>query len=142
MKIYFWNCKGLGRTSAVSQLKESIRHNLPDLVCLSETKNSSGFVGSVCKKLKFGKNWDTYDPVGKKGGLMVAWKEGVDVQQIQKTDFCLKGNEKDNLWLIFIYASTEANERKRQWEWLINMSQNWGSHWIVGGDFNDIRNST
>lgn len=129
MKIFFWNYRGLGGPSTFCQLKESIRLNFPDLVFLSETKNSSGFVGSVCKKLKFGKNWDTYDPIGKKEGLMEAWKEGVDVQQIQKTDFCLEvqiieGNEKDNLWLIFVYASTEAHERKRQWEWLINRSQN------------------
>lgn len=65
------------------------------------------------------KNWETYDPVGRKEGLMVAWKEGVDVKQIQKSDFCLKvqmteGNEQKNLWIIFLHASTDAREKKRQ----------------------------
>lgn len=50
---------------------------------------------------------------------MVAGKEGVDVHQIQKSDFCLEvqlfeGNVTDTLWIIFVYASTEAHERERQ----------------------------
>lgn len=114
---------------------------------LCETKNSSDFVGSVYKKAQvFLKNWETYDPVGRKEGLMVAWKEGVDVKQIQKSDFCLKvqmikGNEQKNLWIIFLHASTDAREKKRQWDWLKNRSQNWGSLWIMGEDFNNIINS-
>lgn len=52
---------------------------------------------------------------------MVAWKEGVDVKQIQKSDFCLKvqmtkGNEQKNLWIIFLHASKDAREKKRQWD--------------------------
>lgn len=67
-----WNCGGLGGPATISQLKESPRLYLPDVIFLYETKQPVGFIGIVCKKLRFETRWDTCDPVGKKGGLMVA----------------------------------------------------------------------
>lgn len=103
-------------------------------------------MGSVCKKLKFGNNWETYDPVGRRGGLLVAWKEGIDIMQIRKSEFCLElqmkdGKDQDIFWVIFVHASIDAKERRRQWDWLKDRSQSWGSKWVMGGDFNDIRNT-
>lgn len=69
MRLLAWNCRGLGGPSTVSQLKESIRLSLPDIIFLCKTKQSRGYVGSVCKKLKFGNRWETSDPVGRKGGV-------------------------------------------------------------------------
>lgn len=52
----------------------------------------------------------------------MAWKEGVNVKHIQNSDFCLEvmteGNEQKNIWIIFVHASTDARERKKQWDWL------------------------
>lgn len=44
-----------------------------------------------------------------------------------------------DLWIIFLYASVKTRERKRQWEWLQDRKQQWGTRWIIGGDFNDIK---
>lgn len=52
-----------------------------------------------------------------------------------------KEQEGDSLWIIFIYASTEAKERRKQWELLMKRKSQWGSRWILEGDFNDIRNN-
>lgn len=75
---------GLERPATISQLKESSRLYLPDIYFLYETKQSKGFVETVSRKLRFGNRWDTYDPIGKKGGLIVAWKQGVEVKHLIK----------------------------------------------------------
>lgn len=117
MTILAWNCRGLGRSATISQLKESSRLYLPDVYFLCETKQSRGFVGSVCQKLRLGNWWDTWDPVGKKGGLMVAWRNRVEVKQIRKSEFCIEmlveqeDNDED-LWIVFVHASVETRKAK------------------------------
>lgn len=76
---------------------------------------------------------------------MVAWKQGVKVKQIRKSDFCIEmlveqEDDEEDLWIIFVHANVDARERRRQWEWLKDRRQQWGSRWILGGDFNDIKN--
>lgn len=51
MKLMAWNYKGLGEISTVSQLKESVRFHLPDVIFLCKTKQSRGFIRTVCKSL-------------------------------------------------------------------------------------------
>lgn len=74
----------------MAQLKESIRLNLPEIIFLCETKQTRGFVGSVCKKLRYGSRWETSEPVGKKRGMLVAWNQNVEIIQVLKTGFSLE----------------------------------------------------
>lgn len=144
MKILSWNCRGLGGPSTISQLKESIRLYLPGLIFLCETKQKSSFIQTVCKQLKYGKRWDVVEPEGKNGGLWVAWNEDMQVTQIIKTTFCyeLKVTEavsNETFWVILVYASTDSKERQQQWDYLVRRKDSWGQKWVMGGDFNDIR---
>lgn len=144
MKILSWNCRVLGGPSTIPQLKESIRLNLPEVLFICETKQSWNFAQTVCKNLRFGNIWDTVEPVGKSGGLLVAWKEEIQIRSIIKNDFCYEiqiqsDEDVKPLWLIFVYTSTESRERRTQWEYLIQRKQCWGSRWVMGGDFNDIK---
>lgn len=119
MRILVWNCRGLEGPATISQLKESSRLYLIDVIFLCETKQLVGFIGIMCKKLSFGTRWDTCDPVSKKRGLMVAWKQWVKVKQIRKFDFCIEmlveqeDDEKD-LWIIFMHANVDAREIKEE----------------------------
>lgn len=87
MKLLSWNCRGLGEPFTVSQLKEPVRLNLPDLMFLCETKQNKGFTETVCKRLKFGNRWAVSEPIGRKEEMMVAWTRDVEVKHIGKTDF-------------------------------------------------------
>lgn len=60
------------------------------MVFICETKKAKGFMGTVCRKLNFGERWTVRDPVGKKGGMLVAWRENVQVQVISSTKFCME----------------------------------------------------
>lgn len=41
-------------------------------------------------------------------------------------------DEGEHFWVIFIHASTDARERKRQWEILKGRRYKWGSRWVMG----------
>lgn len=123
MRLLSWNCRGLGGPFTVSQLKESVRLNLPDMIFLCESKQYKGFIGTVCKRLKFGNKWEVREPIGRKGGMMVAWTSNVEVKQLRISDFRIEmlltiAAEGLELWIIWVYASTEEHERKNQWEFL------------------------
>lgn len=74
MRALAWNCKGMGGPFTISQLKESIRLYLPDIIFICEAKQSKGFMGIVCRRLKFGDRWAVRYPVGKKGDF---WLHGL-----------------------------------------------------------------
>lgn len=117
MKLMAWNCRGLGETSTVSQLKEYIRFHLLDVIFLCETKQSRGFIGTVCKKLKFGNRWVASDPVGRKENELVAWKEHVNILSFWQNEFSIElqveiNGGKEAFWAVFVYASTDAMEKQ------------------------------
>lgn len=43
------------------------------------------------------------------------------------------------IWAIFVYANNKEKVRAEQWQELWTKSGQWGSKWILGGEFNDIR---
>lgn len=144
MRIISWNCRGLGGPAIVPQLKESMRLYLPDLLFICETKQKCGFIRTVCRNLSLGIRWDMVEPVGKRGGLLVAWSDRIQIQKIIKRDFCVEmlvepERSEDIFWAIFVYASTENKDRERQWEFLQLRKQHWDERWMIGRDFNDIR---
>lgn len=49
-------------------------------------------------------------------------------------------SEEEEFWLIFVHASTDARVRQEQWEELKKRKQVWGIRWVLGGDFNEIKN--
>lgn len=71
-------------------MTESIRLHLPDVIFVCETQQARGFMGTVCKKLHFGNKWEVRDPRGKKGGLLVAWRDTVRILRVWSSDFCIE----------------------------------------------------
>lgn len=144
MKILAWNCRGIGGNSTVSQLKESIRFQNPDIVFLSETKHSIDVIRKVSKQLKCEDRWLVKEPNGRKGGMFVTWDQRIEVKLFLIHEFCIEikiRNEDRNsdLRIILIYASIDLRERQEQWEFLKHRKQMWGSYGILGNNLNDIK---
>lgn len=83
-------------------------------------KQCSNFIRTKSKSLRLGRNWDVVEPVGKKGGLSVAWSDRVQIRQKYKNDLCFElliEQEKVELtfWEIFVYASTDSSLRRAQY---------------------------
>lgn len=87
------------------------------MIFICETKQNSKFVQIVCKNLRFGNRWDTVEPIGKSGELLVVWKKEIQIRSMNKNVFCYEIQlesevDVEPLWVIFVYASTESKERK------------------------------
>lgn len=113
---------------------------------LCETNQGINLIERVTKKLQFKDRWAMKEPRGRKGGMLIAWGQHVDIKQIWMNDFCIElqiaiEGEGEAVWVIFVYASTDAKERQQQWEFLQVRKQRWGLYWVMGGDFNDIKNN-
>ncbi|MBA0864084.1 hypothetical protein Goshw_029759 [Gossypium schwendimanii] len=78
MKIFSWNCRGVGNPATVREMKQLLIANGPGVVFLYETKihsNSFSRIRSIyrmegCLAVSSG---------GKSGGLALLWREGVKV---------------------------------------------------------------
>lgn len=82
MKIFSWNCRGLGNPRAVEELEYLISSFMPMVVFLMEVKVDR----EVVDKLKVKKNFEGlfYVPhVNNGGGLALLWKER-DMVQLQR----------------------------------------------------------
>lgn len=97
-------------------------------------------MGTVCKKLHFGNNWEIRDPRGKKGGLLIAWKDTVRILEVRSNDFCIKvhvesEDSQDNFVAIFVHTHIDAKTRQLHLEELKNRKHLWGEKWVIGEDF-------
>jgi exonuclease III len=86
MKILSWNCRGLGKPSAVRDLKQIIKAHQPDIIFLSETKfQSSDF---LLRNNSFGNNFSnfvvdcTMSHRNRSGGLAMFWSNNVNINII------------------------------------------------------------
>lgn len=143
-----WNCRDLGGPSTISQLKESIRCHLPDLVFVCETKKNNQFVNTVCSRLKFQNRWISVEPNGMSGGLLDLWSERVIIHTVITSQFCVElectnDNDLGKFWAVFVYVSTDSQLWQQQWDYLVQKKDNWGEDWFFffggRGDFNDIK---
>ena len=79
MILLAWNCWGLSRAESKRSLKAIVNKVCPDLLFLSEVKISSNRVKSILYSLGFYK-LECVQPRGLKGGIILGWKNGVDVE--------------------------------------------------------------
>ncbi|KAG4192917.1 hypothetical protein ERO13_A07G187666v2, partial [Gossypium hirsutum] len=74
MKILSWNCCGVGNPAIVTQLKQLLIANIPNIIFLCETKiHSNGFqqIRNMCRM----EGCFAVDSKGKSGGMALLWRE-------------------------------------------------------------------
>ncbi|XP_012859003.1 PREDICTED: uncharacterized protein LOC105978134 [Erythranthe guttata] len=140
MNCLFWNCQGLGGPLTIHTLEEILREHNPQLVFLSETRATPGFID----KLK--QRWNLFgiavDRVGSGSGLALLWSKEVTVELrsysqnfIDVNVDCLLRHKK---WRFTGFYGFPENHRKRlSWELLRSLGGKDTLPWIVGGDFNE-----
>ncbi|XP_025702728.1 uncharacterized protein [Arachis hypogaea] len=144
MKILMWNCRGLGRPLTVHNLKGIIRSHSPEIVFLCETKNPSRSVEQKLRGCGF-KDWSLVNPEGTAGGLVIAWKEGLEVTVINSNHFFIAIIVKDKVtnhdWcLLGVHLSTNDQIRSQQFGELSLILQQVHGEVAIIGDFNTITN--
>ncbi|KAK8299706.1 hypothetical protein V6Z12_D05G339400 [Gossypium hirsutum] len=92
MKIFCWNCRGVGNPATVRELKQLLVANGPDIVFLCETFILMRFFS---------------------GGLAVMWREGVRVTMLRFTGFYGQADPRlrQNAWDMPRRVKSRNNER-------------------------------
>lgn len=80
-----WNCRGIGRVAAVRSLQVMIQTHKPSILFLSELKTSSlPKIQKIMSSLGF-PNLEFVPSIGAAGGLVLGWKNSVQIQVIVST---------------------------------------------------------
>ena len=78
MRVVCWDYRGIGTDSTVRRLKEIYNKYLLDIICLSETKQGDDYIRDLGCELGF-PFYVTVPPNGLSGGLVIFWKQEVDL---------------------------------------------------------------
>ncbi|KAK6160648.1 hypothetical protein DH2020_004029 [Rehmannia glutinosa] len=143
MSCIVWNARGLGNQRAFRELKRLIVEKDPHLLFLSETRMRE----YNCRRWKEWLNFMGMFVVnceGKKGGLMLLWKNTIEVTiksfSSGHIDSIVKDGEK--IWRFMgFYGNPDARRRKDSWilmKRLTGISELKDLPWLMGGDFNEL----
>lgn len=140
-----WNCRGIGRAVAVRMLRELLRSHRPDVLFLSEIKSSNNTrILNLSTSLGFD-NSHFVPSRGKAGGLLLLWKNSINLQLILSTDFiinCLISTNHDGTdipWqCTFVYGPTLPSLKGLFWDDLNRIGEAFESPWFLVGDFNSV----
>lgn len=140
MRVFHWNCHGLARAAAVRTLRAWIGKLSPDVIFLVETK--IGDVSSVFCRLGFS-NFVQQPSVGRKGGLTLAWRAGVDleVSAINQSfiNALIFSDPRHVPWMLtLVYGPSIWSDKPRFWEQLRSVGQAFNGAWMCLGDFNSV----
>ncbi|KAL9682674.1 hypothetical protein QQ045_014479 [Rhodiola kirilowii] len=138
MKLFSWNCQGLGRPQIVRALKDAIRVFLTQVVGLIETKMRT--VGWDTMKLKLGfQNCFVVGREGLSSGMSVLWNNESELEIVSYSkshvDAIFQGRDKFRFTLF--YGEPVCGNR-RSWELLARLSLQFNLPWVVMGDFNEV----
>lgn len=78
MKILSWNCRGLGNLAIVSELRQLLVANIPDIIFLSETNLRTCEFDRIRRWCNM-TGCFVMDAVGRKGGLAMLWTNDWDI---------------------------------------------------------------
>ena len=141
MNAISWNCRGLGATSTVHELKDLCRRVKPSLLFLMETRAKGNRIIEVQRRLHFQKMF-SIDSDGSSGGLCLFWNANVEVEIVdacQNYIHTLCRSRDDGLdWdCTFVYGNPIFPERRYLWERL-RVLHIGNSPWMCIGDFNEL----
>ena len=81
MNAISWNCRGLGATSTVQELRDLCKQLKPTIVFLMETRAKEGKVEELRRGLKFDFKY-SIDSDGLLGGLCLLWNKNIDIEVV------------------------------------------------------------
>lgn len=120
-----------------------MRNHNPEFLCLAETKVDN--VASILNFVGFF-HFVIHPPLGRQGGLLLAWRVGVDVEVV-----CVNANAINVLvyfdpsntpWLLTrVYGPTNWHLKPNFWNSLQDLTHAFAGPWLCLGDFNCILNS-
>ena len=115
MSVLYFNCRGLGATQAVADLRGLLRRLALNLVFLLETKRSTSEMNAILRDLS---NYVGVfiDARGRAGGLALLWDKTTNVQflssSLRHIDVTVQWDADSNAWCFSgIYDWPESQQK-------------------------------
>lgn len=142
MSLLSFNCRGLGNTAAVNNLRNLVRREAPSLIFLAETKLSCGEMMKVKAKLT-GYDGLAVDSCGRSGGVALLWRKEIMVDlrsmSVHHIDVWVREGLGDVEWRFTgFYGWPEIQNRHLSWKLMEELPAQVNAPWVCMGDFNEI----
>ena len=143
MKILMWNWQGLGKPLTVHSLKGICKSHSPEVVVLCKTKNQPSIVENTILKCGYSNSF-CVNLVGAAGGLVVGWKDHIQISIQEHDGFFIYFKILDQVqqleWGVFaVHLHSKKRIRQPQFEKLLELTKQAGEkNYIIFGDFNVI----
>ena len=152
MRLFSWNCQGLGNPWTVRALHNLVRMKVPQILFLSETRQDAkmvevlrcrlGFQGCFTVPTNRGGNG------GGGGGLAFLWDESVHVEVKSFSSSHIDVVVEDVGGGGFLrrvtgfYGHPEGGRRRESWNLLKSLGNQFDLPWVCCGDFNELVESS
>ncbi|KAG2640941.1 hypothetical protein PVAP13_2KG131416 [Panicum virgatum] len=141
MRALCWNCRGIGNSVTVRELRDLAKDYAPSVLCILETQIARTRVENLRYSLGYDNSF-VVNSNGRSGGLGVFWKNDISLKVIKysqyhiDTEICER--DKEPWRLTFIYGEANRAEREKTWYLLKFIKSHSPLPWICMGDFNEI----
>nr|GEZ31425.1 RNA-directed DNA polymerase, eukaryota [Tanacetum cinerariifolium] len=135
-----------GSKAKMDWIKELNNKHKVDFLSIQETK--SDHISDMDIKLLWGNYKFDYiisESVGNSGGILCVWDPSVFCKEhhiISDNFIALYGSwvsNKAKLLMISIYAPQSISSKRMLWNFISTLVSRWDSHYMVMGDFNEVR---
>ena len=145
LKLFSWNVRGVNNLNKRNVIRNFIRSQRVDLVCLQETKLQN-LSSADARSLGVGRlaEWRAVEAEGTAGGILVFWDTSkLELLEAEIGHFsvtCMFKNVEDGfLWAFTgVYGPVKRCKRELFWEELGSVKGLWEGPWCIGGDFNMV----
>ena len=142
MSVLAWNFQGLGTPLEIHTLTEEVKGKNPILVFLAKTKATTDRMKGFQHKLGITQGIIVPSD-GKSGGLVMLWKEGVDVRfkscSHSHIEVVVQGEGSGGPWRTTgFYGHPVTSKRQSSWQLIESLYAQCKMPWLVYGDFNEI----
>jgi exonuclease III len=115
MKIFTWNCLGLGQPRTVQELERLLRAHRPQLLFLFETRHNKATLDSLHWRLGL-KHCVSFIDEGKGGGVALFWDKSIEVELFKINsrviDVMIHDQQKNMKWRsTFVYGEPCRHQR-------------------------------
>lgn len=146
MKLLSWNIRGLGKNEKKGMLKKLLRVRNVDFLLIQESKLRSVnnfFVNSIWGHSSFG--FFEVETNESKGGLLCVWNSELFslIQACNNRNFLLLYDSiSPNFYctIVNVYGPCSIADKKKLWDILCSLRNQFPAPWCLGGDLNEIRN--
>lgn len=146
MSSFFWNIRGLNKSSKNSIIRSWINNSNMQFGCLLETRVKEGKASKLISSIFKGWSVCSNYEYGRLGRIWVLWKDNVHLTLVFKSaplvtcSVLLEGKDEE-FFSSFVYASNFSEERRELWSDLRDHYESpifRKKPWMICGDFNEI----